>query len=318
LSIAIGDERLRKEEQMAAGSATSEKQGKKDAGASSGGAGASGAAGSAIGVASAITGTLGGATAAAGIKFIRLAKAQPGKKGCETAQVSHLSEEHFSSEFGQHAQTVSGAIGQMAPVIDDYARGSEDKEKRVVGDLRGRMRASDYRTNDLMASLLMVIEDDAWSGDEEVLGGSKPYGGSTRLSALVPKKLRSSAMESTEIRLASVREMLRYFFLRHPDQYSSALAAALGIAADQVEDGEFMQERLAYVLASIGSFALAQKILYELKKEMDTKNCLLQIGYLYDPKKKRLVLGKRTCGKPAQARSIVSMLVAAAKKKLDD
>jgi hypothetical protein len=296
LSIAIGDEKLRQEEagRIALGSAASEEEGK----------GASGKASSSAGVAG----------SASGIKFIRLVKTQQGKKGTEAMQVSHLSEGHFSSSFGQHAKTVSGAIGQMAPVIDDYARGSEAKEKRVVGEFHESMRSSDYKTDDIMASLLMVIEDDAWSGEEAGFGGSKPHA-AIRLSSQVPLKLRSSARESAEVRLASVREMLRYFFLKHPDQYSTALAAALGITTDQGGDAEFLQERLAYALASIGSFALAQKILYELKKEMDTKICLLMLGYRYDAKNKRLVLGKRTCGRPAEARRIIGMLLAAAKKR---
>jgi len=159
-----------------------------------------------------------------------------------------------------------------------------------------------------------VIEDDAWSGEQGEIGGDTPHGGATRLSSMVPKKLRLSARDSTEVRLGSVREMLRYFFLAHPGQYSSALASALGITTGQADDGEFVQERLAYALASIGSFALAQKILYELKKRMDTKNCLLRLGYKYDVKNKRLVLGKRTCGKPAEARGIIGLLLAAAKK----
>ena len=76
----------------------------------------------------------------------------------------------------------------MAPVIDDYARGDTDKERKVVGDLHESMRASNYRTDDLMASLLIMIEDDAWSGEESGLGSSKPHGGATRLAALVPQK----------------------------------------------------------------------------------------------------------------------------------
>jgi uncharacterized protein YdiU (UPF0061 family) len=200
--------------------------------------------------------------------------------------------------------------------VDDYARGSEEKEKRVVTDLHKRLRADGYKTDDLAASLLLVIEDDAWSGEEGGLGGAKPRGGATRLSALVPKKLRSTAQDSAEVRLASVREMLRYYFLNHPEEYHSALAAALGITSDQEEDVTFLQERMAFMLASIGSFALAQKILSEIKRKnkMDTKECLLQLGYKYNVKKRKLVLGKRTCGKTAEARGIIGLLIASMRK----
>ncbi|MFA5929704.1 MAG: hypothetical protein WC861_02375 [Candidatus Micrarchaeia archaeon] len=222
----------------------------------------------------------------------------------------------FSSAFGQKAGEVSGAIGQMAPVIDDYARGNAEKEKKVVGDLHGQLRASNFVTDDLMASLLMVIEDDAWAGEEGGLGTARPHGGATRLAALVPQKLRSTAQDSAVVRLASVREMLRYYFKLHPQDYHGALASALGITADQEEDSTFLQERLAFELASIGSFALAQKLLAEvkLKKKLDTRECLMKLGYRYDVKKKRLILGKRTCGKPVEARGIISLLLASARK----
>ena len=186
----------------------------------------------------------------------------------------------------------------------------------VVGDLHGSLRAQNYMTDDLMASLLMVIEDDAWSGEDGGLGSTKPHGSATRLAALVPQKLRSTAQDSAVVRLASVREMLRYYFKLHPQDYHSALAAALSITTDQEEDSTFMQERLAFALASIGSFALAQKLLAEIKKKkkLDTKECLMKLGYRYDVKRKRLILGKRTCGKPAEARGIIGLLLASARK----
>ena len=267
----------------------------------------------------------------AGWKFNSLfKKGDEGKKGGEEGSAgpsspsamgqknahAGLSMPAFSTTYGPRAALVSGAIDQLAPVIDDYARGDEDKEKEVVGNLHGNLRASNYRTDDLMASLLMVIEDDAWSGEEGSVGSSKPHGGAMRLAALVPQRLRSSAQDSAVVRLASVREMLRYYFRLHPNDYHAALASALGITADQEEDSTFLQERLAFELASIGSFALAQKLLAEVKKKkkLDTKECLMRLGYRYDVKKRRLILGKRTCGKPAEARGIVGLLLASARK----
>jgi len=292
------------QEKIAVGEAKKEKDEKGAPGEGGGPTGAAGAEGAA------------GAAGVAGWKFSSLFKKRDeGKKGGGGG-----ASPPFLSAFGQKAPVVSGAIGQMAPVIDDYARGDEAKERKVVGSLHESMRASGYRTDDLMASLLLVIEDDAWSGEEGGLGTAKPRGGATRLAALVPQRLRSSAQDSAEVRLASVREMLRYYFRLHPGDYHVALAAALGITADQEEDASFLQERLAFELASIGSFALAQKLLAEVKKKrmLDTMECLMRLGYRYDVKKRRLIIGKRTCGKPREARGIIGLLLASARKKPDD
>jgi len=123
-------------------------------------------------------------------------------------------------------------------------------------------------------------------------------------------------MNSAMVRLASVREMLRYYFERHPKEYSAALAAALGITTDKEGDMVYLQERLACELARIGSFALSQKILAAIKekKRMDTEHCLLELGYKYDRKRRVLVLGKRTCGSRNEARGIIGLLLAIAKK----
>ena len=307
---------------------------KKDESSSSGTDGGAAGAASAISAEGKSTGTQSdsagiGGEGVAGWKVSSLFKKRDeGKKGIEGgapgASSSAMGQKNahapslpeFSSTYGHKAEVVSGAIEQMAPVIDDYARGNAAKEKKVVGNLHESLRAANYATDDLMASLLMVIEDDAWSGEESGLGSSKPHGGATRLTALVPQKLRSTAQDSAVVRLASVREMLRYYFRLHPKDYHVALASALGITSDQEEDSTFLQERLAFELASIGSFALAQKLLAEvkLKKKLDTKECLMQLGYRYDVRKKRLVLGKRTCGKPAEARGIIALLLASARK----
>ena len=253
-----------------------------------------------------------GASGLAGIKFSSIVKkGQDGKTGGEEGGIGPS----FSSAFGQRAASVSGSIQQLSQVIGDYARGSAEMEGRVVGELHGRMRAAGYRTDDIMASLLMVIEDDAWAGEEGGLGTTHPHGGATRLASLVPQKLKSSVHDSSVVRLASVREMLRYYFLRHPQEYSSALASALGMASGDGEDTDALQEKLAYELASIGGLALAQKLLAEIKKKkkLDTSDCLLRLGYKYDAKKKRLIMGKRTCGKPAEARGIIGLLLASAR-----
>jgi len=302
-----GGEKPAQQEKIAIEEAKKEK----DERGAPGGGGAAGQDGASAGAAGAA-----GAAGVAGWKFSSLFKKRDEeKKGGGEGGASPP----FLSAFGQKAPVVSGAIGQMAPVIDDYARGDEAKERKVVGNLHESMRASGFRTDDMMASLLLVIEDDAWSGEEGGLGAARPHGGATRLAALVPQRLRSSAQDSAEVRLASVREMLRYYFRLHPNDYRVALAAALGITADQEEDVSFLQERLAFELASIGSFALAQKLLAEVKRKrmLDTMECLMRLGYKYDMKRKRLIIGKRTCGKPREARGIIGLLLASARKDPD-
>ncbi|MCX6770729.1 MAG: hypothetical protein NTX79_01605 [Candidatus Micrarchaeota archaeon] len=309
------DEKKAQEEKVAAGN----KKGEEGAAGTGKGGGHAGAGATAAGKGGWQAGALGGegapgAAGVAGWKFSSLFKQHnEEKKGTGDGGAGPA----FTSAFGQNAPAVSGAISQMAAVIDDYARGSVDMEKKVVDALHGGMRAQNYATDDLMASLLLVIEDDAWAGEEGGLGSAKPHGGATRIASLVPRKLRSTAQDSAVVRLASVREMLRYYLRLHPQDYHIALAAALGITSDQEEDSTFLQERLAYELASIGSFALAQKLLAEikLKRKMDTKECLLRLGYRYDAKSKRLIIGKRTCGKPAEARGIIGLLLASARKK---
>lgn len=209
--------------------------------------------------------------------------------------------------------TAEEAAQKLALVIDDYARGEERLAKEALQELDLRLKANNYKADDLMAMLLLVIEDRIWAGEEGDIGGAKGAGSGIKN---IPEKLRETAKESAEARLASVREMLRYYFDRNPRAYPTALAAALGITADQEGDTEFLQERLAYEIARVGSFALAQKILAAAKEKgkMDTKRCLLELGYFYDKKKKKLVIGKRTCGKPAEARGIISALLAGFKK----
>ncbi len=206
---------------------------------------------------------------------------------------------------------------KLAQVVDDYSRGDQAKAAEAVQEFESRLRQGNFRSDDLMAVMLLVIEDKVWEGEEGSPAGAQSGGTGMRVQRLVPQKLREAAKDSAEVRLASVREMLRYYFKAHPKDYALALASALSLTADQEGDNEFLQERLASELARIGGFALAQKLLAELKlrKKMDAKKCMLQLGYHYDAKGKRLVIGKRTCGKPIEAKGIIGLLVAAAAKK---
>lgn len=213
------------------------------------------------------------------------------------------------------SQKMYACIDQLSFVLNDFSRGDPHKREATVSEFNSRLANQDYKADDLMSVLLLVIEDNIWGGEEGSIGGPKRFGG--RISSnKVPLELRQTAKESAYVRLASVREMLRYYFERNPKDYAGALSLALGITADDGADQTFMQERLAYELAMIGGFALAQKLLaaIKLQKKMDTKKCLVELGYRYDTKGKKLVLGKRTCGTPDESRGIVRLLISTMKK----
>ena len=254
-------------------------------------------------------------------KVVRLGSASSAQSAsapfASSAAVSSVAASASLPAPAQHA--ASALCGE----VNTYAQKDEETASGVVTEFESRIKKENYKSDDLMAVLLLVIEDDmageisSYGGGAGAASGASHFGGKARRATaqvtpvLVPAQLRIQAMESAQTRLASIREMLRYYFLRHPNDFKGALAAALGITADREEDQIYMQERLASELATIGSFALAQKVLAEIKrrKRMDTEKCLLELGYLYDKKRKRLVLGKRTCGTKVEAKGIVSALL---------
>ncbi len=222
--------------------------------------------------------------------------------------------------FGKGYRQVMDIQQKLAIVIDDYARGDKKKEEKIVKEFESELKGKEYKADDLMAVLLIVIEDQIFSAQEPSVGSTKPSGTGVKIKKAVPQEIRKVAKQSANIRLASVREMLRYYFERHPEEYSHALAIALGMTSDQGGDIALLQEKLSYELASIGSFALAQKILLAIKKKkkMDEKKCLLELGYKYDKGKKLLIIGKRTCSKPLKAKEIVKLLLSRLRGKDDD
>ncbi|MFA4982647.1 MAG: hypothetical protein WC588_00360 [Candidatus Micrarchaeia archaeon] len=217
------------------------------------------------------------------------------------------------------APAISGSLPfaqhHLSLVLEDYARGDLQRESSVLSEFEFRIMAQGYRADDLMAVLLLTIEDQIWGGEEGAVGGSRKFGNRAS-AASVPLALRQTAKESSYARLASVREMLRYYFDRNPKDYAGALAIALSLSPDQGNDPALLQERLSYVLAKIGGFALSQKLLaaIKLQKKMDTKKCLIELGYRYDIRQKRLVLGRRTCGTPSEARGILNLLLSSVRK----
>ncbi|MFA6490086.1 MAG: hypothetical protein WCT52_05410 [Candidatus Micrarchaeia archaeon] len=240
----------------------------------------------------------------------------------ESAEKRRQSQPSQLPSFSSSGTGFKEAKDSLAFVLADYARGDEKKLRGAMDEFNSRLSSAQHKSADLMATLLLVIEDKAWdAGEEGAAGSAKHFGARIGRGTEVPEILRESARDSAVVRLASVREMLRHYFEAHPKEYASILAAALGLTSDQEADSTFMQERLASELAHIGGFAFAQKMLAELKlrKKLDKDNekCLLQLGYRYDRKRRVLVLGKRTCGTPAEARGIIALLLSAARKGKD-
>jgi len=110
--------------------------------------------------------------------------------------------------------------------------------------------------------------------------------------------------------------MLHYYFLRHSEEYYKIVALALGMSEAEAADTDSVRERLEAELSSIGSFSLGEKMLaaIKLKKKLDTEKCLIELGYKYDKEKKLIIVGKRTCWKPGEARKALAALLSKFKK----
>ena len=216
--------------------------------------------------------------------------------------------------FKGRAGEVKSAQEGLAEMLNDYARGDAGKAQEVLSELASRMQQKEFESEDLGAVLLLVIEDQICAGIEGDVGSARPGGAASRVQSIVPEKIQKTAAASAEIRLASVREMLRYYFMRHPSELRGALASALD--ADEGGPDDLLQAKLSAALSEIGAFAVSQKVLAAIKekKRLDTKKCLFELGYKYDKEKRKLILGKRTCGKPAEASGIVSLLLSKFKK----
>jgi hypothetical protein len=196
----------------------------------------------------------------------------------------------------------------LATVINEYAGGNQAKAHETVNDLEWRLAAQQYKADDMMAVLLLAIEDRVHQADASE---ARVQQLSSQKQPLVPALIKQQARQSAQMRLASIREMLRYYFEKNPQECHRALCKVLNVDERLPEQSEEFQDNLADKIALIGSFALAELILAEIKgrNEMDTQECLLRLGYRYDGKLKRLILGKRTCGNKAEAKSILRILL---------
>lgn len=73
--------------------------------------------------------------------------------------------------------------------------------------------------------------------------------------------------EVIEVRLVSIREMLKIYFKEYPEDYAKALSCALGLVSGEGVDEEFVSQRVAFEVARVGSWALALRVLEEIKKK---------------------------------------------------
>lgn len=218
--------------------------------------------------------------------------------------------------FKKDAQNIKKIQVQLAAILNDYARGDAQKAEAVLAEFSHRLEAQDYKSDELGAVLLLVIEDHVWAGEEGDIGSARPGGSSSRVLAALPEKMRQASAQAVQMRLASVREMIRYYFLRHSGEYYKIVAIALGMSEAEAADEGTIREKLDAEIASIGGFAVSEKILaaIKLKKKMDEKSCLIELGYKFDKDKKLLIVGKRTCWKPGEARKAISALMSKFKK----
>jgi len=89
---------------------------------------------------------------------------------------------------------------------------------------------------------------------------------------LVPKMQRNAEnADLMEVRLISIREMLKHYFREYPGDYAKALGCALGLVADETGNAEFLEQRVAFEVARVGSWALSLRVLEEVKKEQEKR-----------------------------------------------
>ena len=169
---------------------------------------------------------------------------------------------------------------KLAYVIADYSRGNAEVSSEIVQEFRSELEAESYKADDLMATLLIIIEDRHYGAAAKIIGTPRPIPPLLRVP--VPLKLKKAAQESAQTHLGSVREMLYYYFSRHPSEFAPILAAAIGLPEGKEGNEGLLLEALATALAKEGGFSLANRILSALKrkKKMDMKKCLVELGYL--------------------------------------
>lgn len=156
-------------------------------------------------------------------------------------------------------------------------------------------------------------------------GAAKPAGGASKvqhsaqelqkyaqqLAAVdenVAQLLRAKNADMSELRLISVREMLRHYFEKNPKEFREIAISLLGMVPSEGDDT--LMQKLAYEIARIGSFALAYRMLIALreKKKMGELVCIRNLA-VQKGKGKKVLVCRRACGSAGMARGVLELLI---------
>gem|GEM_PF-2585478 len=120
--------------------------------------------------------------------------------------------------------------------------------------------------------------------------------------------LRAKNADMSELRLISVREMLRHYFEKNPKEFREIAISLLGMVPN--DGDEVLMQKLAYEIARIGSFALAYRMLIALreKKKMGELVCIRNLA-VQKGKGKKVLVCRRACGSAGMARGILELLI---------
>jgi len=131
-----------------------------------------------------------------------------------------------------------------------------------------RMEQEEYKAPELMSTLLMVAQEVRMEQKKppEVIS-AKPHG-YPQLRFEVPKKIgQGGEVEPLEIRLVSIRQMLRYYFERYPHEYSQAIEAVLGKDLTGLSEGE-IEALIEEEIEKIGVLEFAHRIWEGMSKQV--------------------------------------------------
>lgn len=155
--------------------------------------------------------------------------------------------------------------------------------------------------------------------------GAAPMGGSAKISHSheelqkyaqqlaavdenVAQLVRAKNADMSELRLISVREMLRHYFEKNPREFREIAISLLGMVPH--EGDEALMQKLAYEIARMGSFAFAYRMLLKLRerKKMGELVCVRNLG-VQKGKGRHVLVCRRACGSAGMARGILELLI---------
>jgi hypothetical protein len=218
-----------------------------------------------------------------------------------TAVEKHIREKLHKAPFvapAYLANELSPAAGQLAAEIKSFAGADLKTAVEILDDFKKEMATGGWKQEDLMSVLLVVMEK------------RMPPLPLTPEKIISPEKYLAAigATDATEAKILSIRELVKVYFKLYPNDYGAIMSALLGISADSDEDRIYLQQRIAYEVARIGSYAMAHRVMVELKRRAraEEKDRIL-MGLLFDPKKKRLSVCKKWLGNISAAKILAAL-----------